>query len=187
MNLEEIKEVVKGILSEKRYEHSVCVMNMCEKLAIKYGVDVNEAKLVGITHDIAKEMTKDEIFKFVSENNIQINDIEKKIPTLLHGIIGAKQCKEKFNFPDKLVKAIEAHTTGKAQMDSLAKVLYVADAISEDRTGDYLEKARELANEDLDKAMLFLLNEFLGEKIKKGEIIHPDGIIARNTLLMEKN
>lgn len=186
MELEEIKNIVKETLSEKRFNHSVCVMNKCEELAILYDVDVELAKLVGITHDIAKEMTKTETMDYVQKNGIISNELEKEIPSLLHGKIGADICKKKFGFTDQMAKAIEAHTTGKADMDKLAKILYIADAISDDRKDLYVDKVRELSKQSLDKAILYLLDSILKEKLKNKEKIHLDGVATRNAILSNK-
>jgi len=183
MNLEEIKKIVKETLSEKRFYHSICVMNKCEELAQIYGIDIKHAKLVGITHDIAKELPKTEVLEYVEKNGITIDEIEREIPSLLHGKIGADICKKKFGFTNQMAKAIEAHTTGKKDMDTLAKILYIADAISEDRKESYVEQARNLVKQNLDETILYLLDSILIEKIQNKEKIHPDGIVTRNAIL----
>ena len=75
--LEEINNRIKNTLSEKRYFHSVCTMNRMEILAKIYNVDVEKAKLVGIIHDIAKEMTAKEAFEYVKKYNLKIDEIEE--------------------------------------------------------------------------------------------------------------
>ena len=52
-DFELLKEEIKEKLTEKRYAHSIGVMEMCEKLGIQYGGDVKRAKLVGLVHDLA--------------------------------------------------------------------------------------------------------------------------------------
>ena len=77
-DIEKIKEDLKQILSERRYEHSIEVMNIAEELAKIYKVDIEIAKIAGLLHDNAKEMTKEEMFKYVEENNIEITEIERQ-------------------------------------------------------------------------------------------------------------
>ena len=98
MQLEQIREEVKHILSEKRYKHSLGVEKRAAELGAIYGVDIEKAKLAGLTHDIAKEMTKEEIFAYAQENGIQLSPIEREIPKVLHGKIGADICKKKYGF-----------------------------------------------------------------------------------------
>ena len=73
--IDTIKKDLKETLSERRYIHSIGVMEMCAKLAQIYGVDVQKAQIAGLLHDIAKEMPKEEMFKYVEENNIEITEI----------------------------------------------------------------------------------------------------------------
>ena len=73
----EIYEIVKSTLSEYRFFHSECVANRCVELASIYQVDKDAARLVGIVHDIAKEMPPEEKVKYCKENHLEIDEIEK--------------------------------------------------------------------------------------------------------------
>ena len=186
MDIEEIKDIVKNKLSEKRYKHSICVMEMCEKLAKIYNVDIEMAKRVGIVHDIAKEMPKEEMVSYCKQNNIQIDEIEMQNPGLLHGKIGADIAKKEFGFNEQMQNAIESHTTGKPNMDMLAKILFVADAISDDRDWADIPTLRKVANENIDEAIIQIINLIIQEQIEKNKLIHLDGIRTRNDLLKNK-
>lgn len=125
---EEIKEKLQENLSEKRYKHSLAVMQRCEELAKIYGENIEKAKLIGLAHDIAKELRIDEAMSIIKQNNIKLDDIEMKNPGLWHAKIGAVICKNEFGFTQDMVEAIENHTTGKAGMGLLSQILFVADA-----------------------------------------------------------
>jgi predicted HD superfamily hydrolase involved in NAD metabolism len=183
MELNEIDKIVKETLSEKRYYHSVCTMEMCEKLSNMYGYDILGAKKVGLAHDIAKEMSEDEKIKYCTENNIAIDNIELLSPTLLHAKIGADICKKRFGFSDELCNAVKKHTTGGLHMTLIDKILYVADGIGDDRTWDDKEFVKKLAFEDLDKAVLYMLNMSIEECIKENKLLHLDTIICRNEMM----
>lgn len=183
MNLKEIQKDVKETLTEKRYYHSKCVMDMCEKYAIRYDVDSNIAKKVGMAHDIAKEMSNEEKVKYAKENNIIIDDIEKAYTGLLHAKIGADIAAKRYGFTKEMCDAIEAHTTGKQNMDMLAKILYMADWTGEDRHFGNIEYIRKLTYENIDEAIVYTLDEIIKEKIDKKEQIHMDTILTRNNLL----
>lgn len=180
---------VKQALSEKRYKHSVGVMKKAEELAKIYDIDVNTAKLVGLAHDIGKELTKEEKLEYVKENNIEIDEIEKINVGLLHGKIGADICKKRYGFTAQMLDAIKYHTTGNEKMDLLAKIIFVADKIEENRNYENEEKqksleyARQLAKEDINKAVLLEIDESLVYTIKKQELIHTNSVLARNKLL----
>ena len=83
MKLQEIQEYIKNKLSEKRYYHSVCVMERSKELALKFGADIEIAQKIGIAHDVAKEMSEEEKLKYVKENNIEIDETEKFIEAVL--------------------------------------------------------------------------------------------------------
>lgn len=89
MKYEEIESDVKSVLSEYRFIHSLGVAKKAVELAKFYGVEEETAKKIGIAHDIAKEMTDEEMLEYVKTNNIEIDEIETVKPSLLHGKIGA--------------------------------------------------------------------------------------------------
>ncbi len=186
-----INQEVKAILSEKRYMHSLGVMKKAEELAKKYGVDVAKARLVGIAHDMAKEMSKEEKLEYAEKNSLPVDSIEKVNVGLLHGKIAADICKKKYNFTESMCKAIEYHTTGNENMDLLAKIIFVADKIEENRSYKSLERQQELeemrkmALENLDKTVLYLIDSSLTYTIQKKELIHPDSISTRNEIIIE--
>ncbi len=72
-----IKEDLKNILSEKRYNHSVGAAKAAAQLAKIYGEDEEVCALTALAHDIAKEIPNDQKLMYVKENNIEIDEIEK--------------------------------------------------------------------------------------------------------------
>ena len=150
-----IKEELKQILSEKRYIHSIGVMEMAMELAQIYNIDIETAQIAGLLHDNAKEMTDDEMLQYVKENNIQISETEKNSVKLLHGKIGAD-------------------------------IIYVSDKIELNRkTEKYdIEAERKLAKEDLDKAMLLIINDVTKYLIEQDKLIAIESIETRNKLLL---
>lgn len=186
MELEEIIEDVRNNLSEGRFKHSLGVMKRIEELANIYGVDVEKAKKVGIAHDIAKELSVEDKMRYTKENNIFVNEIERMHPGLLHGKIGADIAKKRYGFDEQMQKAILYHTTGNPQMDLLAKVLFAADKTEEGRNfPEYdLEYERKLANEDINKAIVYMIEENIKENMKKKKMIDPISIVTRNKLMI---
>ena len=188
--LKKIDSDIKKELSEKRYNHSIGVMKKAEELAKIYGVNVNTAKLVGLAHDIGKELSKEEKLSYCEENGIVIDDTERLNVGLLHGKIGADICKKRYGFTTEMQNAIKYHTTGNEHMDKLAKVIFVADKIEENRKYkeaqkmEKLDVARKLAKENLDMAVLFEIDESLEYTISKKELIHLDSILTRNRIII---
>lgn len=180
--IEKIQTELKMILSEKRYKHSIGVMKKAEELAKQYGIDPHIAALTGLAHDIGKEIPNEEKIIYCKENQIEIDEIEFHNVGLLHAKIGAHMTK-KYGFTEEMQKAILYHTTGHFDMDLLAKIVFIADKIEENREYNGVEELRKLAMQDIDKCTLTILDDTIKKNIDKGVLIHPDGIFARNQLL----
>ncbi|MBO4815567.1 MAG: bis(5'-nucleosyl)-tetraphosphatase (symmetrical) YqeK [Clostridia bacterium] len=183
MDLKEIQKYVKENLSEKRYNHSVGVMERAKELAIKFGADVDICAKIGIAHDIAKEIPEEEKINYCIENNIEIDETEKINTTLLHAKIGKDIAIKKFGFTESMGQAIANHTTGNKNMDLYSKILFIADRTSKDRNFEDLEYLKSLEDKGIDEAVLYILDKKIELQIKKKAQIHLNGIIARNSLL----
>lgn len=179
----EVYEIVKSRLSEHRFYHSECVAARCVELADIYGVDKEAARLVGIAHDVAKEMPNDEKIKYCQENNLQLDEIEKVSMGLLHAKIGAHMAKKEFGFSEDLCSAIKYHTTGKENMSLLDKILYVADMTSQDREFPDKEYVIRLGNKQLDECIKYILKVGINHRMNQNKKIHLNSIKALNFLM----
>ena len=183
MNLDIIIETVKKRLSEKRFHHSQCVMERAKVLAEKFGYDVETAEKVGIAHDIAKEIPNDEKLKYVENNNIQIDEMERENPGLLHAKIGADIAVKELGFTKEMAQAIRAHTTGIQNMSLLDKILFIADRTSKDRGFADIDYLNTLLDEDINKAVLYIIDKKILLQIEKKATMHTDSILARNWII----
>ena len=183
--IEKIETDLKEILSEKRYNHSISVMNMAEELARVYGVDVVDAKIAGLLHDNAKEMSEEEMLKYAEKNNIEVTEFEMLNAKILHGKIGADIARKKYGISEKIAKAIEYHTTTNPEMDILAKIIYISDKIELTRKVEAfdLDAERKLAKEDLDKTLLLIIDNTTKYLIDNNKMIAVESIETRNKLL----
>ena len=164
-------------------------MKKAEELAKIYGEDVNKAKLIGLAHDIGKELSKEEKLQYAIENKLEVDEIEKVNIGLLHAKIGADICKKRYGFTKDMQDAIKYHTVANKNMNLLAKIIFVADKIEENRNYKKeekqvkLEEARRIAIEDIDKAVLYEIDMSLEYTLRKNELIHPDSIFTRNKII----
>lgn len=186
MDLNTIEMYVKSKISEKRYNHSVGVMNMCEKLAKIYNADIEKARKVGIAHDMAKEIPTDELLKYTEKNNINLSSTEKNMPFLFHGIVAADIAKKELQFDDEMSSAIANHTISKPNMTILEKILFVSDKIEENRTYENVEFYRNLAYEDIDECIVKIIDFQIESDIKKEIIIPQKSIESRNYILINQ-
>ncbi len=176
----EIVDFLKGRLQEKRFKHSLGVMNMAERLAKKYNVDVEEAKIAGLLHDCAKNMSNQELIEYCKNNGIEIDDIKMQSPGILHADVGADIAKKKFNVSDEVKESILYHTLANETMTDLDKIIYISDLIEEGRDLEGLDKIREMAFINLDKTLVMAL-EYCMENVKQvGKNIHKQSIDALN-------
>lgn len=185
-SIEDVKQELEKMLSPKRYEHSIGVMEKAIELAKIYGEDEEKAAYAALTHDIAKEMEDEELINYAIENNITLTEDDKLIPMALHGIIGSDIVKKKYDFTDEMCDAIYYHTTGRPNMTLLDKIIYIADKCEETtRKSEHANKLREIVKEKgLDEAILFVMDDWtLAKAIENRKLIHPNTIHARNDII----
>lgn len=186
MKYEEIKKYAKNILSEKRYKHSEAVAKRAVELAKIYGEDEQKAELIGIAHDIAKEMPKEEALKYIKENGIELDEIEELETGLWHSKIGAHICIKKFGFTQEMAQSITYHTTGNINMTTMDKIIYIADKTEETRPLADLKELVDISNKNLDEGMLVIARTAINYSIRKKALIHPDTIYMMNKIIIEK-
>ncbi len=182
-NFDYVYNVVKSKLSEKRFYHSVCVMERCIEYAKIYGVDVEKAKLVGIAHDVLKETPNEIKIKEAESLGVELDEIEKKALGLIHAKSGAEFCRKEFGFSDDMCNAIKYHTTGTENMSLLEKITYLADATGVDRTYEESKIAYDMAKKDLDEALLYFFKRTIEWNIEENKLLHLDTIKSYNFLL----
>lgn len=184
--IEKIKEDLKQILSEKRYIHSIGAMEKAIELAKVYGEDEEKLALTALTHDIAKEMTVEEYYKYAEENNVELSKDDKMCTSVLHGIIGADIVKKKYAFTDEMCRAIYYHTTGITNMTTFEKIIFLADKVEErTRPKDKADVIRNIIKEKgLDEAILWIADDYtIPKAIKNRGILHPNTINVRNEII----
>lgn len=182
-----IKEKLKTMLNEQRYIHSMGVCETAVRLAQTYGADAEKAYTAGLVHDAAKNLTLDAMFAACKRLNVRLDEIEVENPALIHAVLGGVYIEEQFGITDKDIQnAVRYHTTGRAGMSMLEKIIYLADMIEPGRQFDGVEELRKLAGIDLDQACISAFSQTILFTVKKNQLIHPNTIIARNDLLLKQ-
>ena len=179
-NYEDLYNDVKNMLSEKRFTHSEGVVQRALEYAEIYNVDKETVKLVAIAHDIAKELSDEEVQKYISEYNIEFDDIEKINHNLWHAKIGAYICKNKYNFTEDMVNSVRYHTTGRSNMSTLEKVIYLADATDGNRKYESIDYYVGIVKEDIDKGMVEVSKWVINHLLENDKVIHLDSIKCYN-------
>lgn len=158
-----IRKKLKKDLERKRYVHTKGVAATAVCLTMAYGYDMKKAYLAGLLHDNAKSIPTDEKKKLCKKYMIELNPAEEKNPELIHAKLGAYRAKDVYQIDDEdILSAIACHTTGKPKMNTLDKIIYIADYIEPGRRPlPMLDEIRAVAFQNLDKAMYLILKSTL--------------------------
>lgn len=187
MIADEIIEKLKNTLSEKRFNHTMGVAKEAVRLAKHYGGDEEKAYIAGLLHDCAKEISYEDSLKIIEEKGIACDELLKECRGIVHGPVGEFVAREVYGVEDEeILSAIRYHSTGRSNMTLLEKIIFLADFIEPSRSFEDIEKAREIAYEDIDDAIIFTCNRILTFTIQKHKIIHNDTLDTRNYLIIQK-
>lgn len=179
---EELEAFMKARLKPSRYTHSLGVEVMAERLAAIHGADVEKAAFAGRYHDIAKCFTQDEMNECVRKYGLPEMYIDNN--PLAHSKVAAEILRDEFGVTDEeVLNAVRSHTTGRAGMSLLEEIVYVADAIEDNRNYEGLEELQNQAARDLDRACLFIMDWTLESLEKKGREPDRDTVEAREYIL----
>jgi predicted HD superfamily hydrolase involved in NAD metabolism len=185
--LQEIYDYVKGVLKADRFIHTLGVVSVAKKLAIINGVSEEEAEIAALCHDIAKNLTQDEMKTLIIKNNVILSEDEKNSLQLWHGILGPYVAKKALNVDnEEILSAIRWHTTGKEKMTKLEKIIYIADMIEPSRTFEGVDEVREVTLNNLDEGVLLGLTQTINFLLLEGNTIDLNTVKARNYLLVNR-
>jgi predicted HD superfamily hydrolase involved in NAD metabolism len=158
-----IKKKLKDELDKERYRHTLGVASTATCLAMRYEVDLDTANLAGMLHDCAKCIPDKKKYALCEKYKLQLSNSEKNNPALLHAKLGAYVARDQYGIHDQeILDAITWHTTGKANMSTLEKIIFIADYIEPGRTKQKnLALIRKTAFTDLDEAMYLITRDTL--------------------------
>ena len=186
-NINVYYELAKNTLSERRYIHSRNVAAAAVRLAKKYGEDVQKAETAGILHDITKELKYENQLQIVESGGIILDDVCKKSPQLLHAVTGMVYCRDTLGITDTdILNAIKHHTTARANMSLLEKIIFIADFISDERDYPDVDVMRAECEKSLEDGMLYGLGFVIPDLVARKRAIHPDALAAYNELVLNK-
>lgn len=184
MTIDEMREKLKIALTEKRYNHSIGVMQTAVSLARHYGADVEKTAIAGLLHDCAKNYSKSEMLELCERFGVNLDPISQQSTGLIHGFLGAVLAKEYYGVDcPEIYDAIYYHTVGKPDMPLITKIIYIADGIEPLRNYEGVERIRETAFEDIDRALILQIDSTLKSVIGRGGLIHTNTIDTRNFYL----
>ena len=172
LDLDHAKRWLSQQLSHERFEHSVGAQEKAVELAEKFNLPMAErerAAIAGLLHDAAKLMRPPDLLAFCESHQIPIDDTDRASLQTLHPFVGAELVRETFQLEDpEILNAIRFHTTGRAGMSRVEKIVYIADKI-----------------EGNTRNPLYILDSTIQYLIERHQVIHPRTIEARNDFITQ--
>jgi len=172
--MERLEQVVISLLNPNRVAHVLGCRDTAVELAKRWGANVTDAARAGILHDITKAIDGPLQLTLCEAYGKILSDFSRKYPKTLHALTGSLVAQRIFGENEEVVSAICHHTTGKADMTLLQKIIYVADYMEPCRDFPGVEELRRLAFTDLDAALKLGLNMTLEHLARQGAEVSPE-------------
>ena len=182
LSLEDLRCVALSMLDPRSIPHVLGTEETAAALALRWGADEESARRAALLHDCTKKFDKELQMALCRQYGIEPDAAERREGKLLHAITGAAVAYADFGVSGEVRDAIRWHTTGKADMTLLEKIIYLADYIEPTRDFCDLTELRRLAFEDLDGALLLGFTMAVEDLAKKGMPVHPNSVLARDYL-----
>lgn len=180
--LSQLRPVALSYLKHRRIPHVLGTEQEAVRLAERYGGDVEKARVAALLHDCTKRLDMEEQLALCKQYGIRLDALERQALKLLHSKTGAAIARDVFGVDDEIYGAIWYHTTGRANMTKLEKIIYLADYIEPSRNFPGVDKLRKVCYEDLDKGLLLGLEMTIEEMTGMGSPVHHATIEARDAL-----
>lgn len=176
--IERLQEVVVSLLKPNRVAHVLGCRETAVELARLYGADETDATRAALLHDITKALDGQLQLTMCRCYGTMLDKFSQKNPKTLHALTGSLVAERIFGENEAVVEAIRCHTTGKADMNLLQKILYVADYVEPNRDFPGVEELRHLAYTDITKALKLGLENTLNLLRQQQREISPESMEA---------
>ena len=180
--LEDLRCVAMSMLRHRRIAHVLGTEGTAAALACRWREDEQAARRAALLHDCTKKLDREQHMALCRQYGIALDPEERQEEKLLHAITGAAVAEHMFGESEAVVSAIRWHTTGRAAMTTLEKIIYLADYIEPTRDFGGLTELRALAFQDLDRAVLLGLKMAVHDLKKRGVAVHSNRVRARDYL-----
>jgi len=185
MNREQIVAYVREQMPERRWAHTLSVVETSVRLAKQYGADPVKADLAALLHDVAKYWPAERQRELIIKHQLYPDMLDYDVQ-LLHSHIGAYVAETQFGIRDEeVLDAIRYHTSGREHMTLLDKIVCLADYIEPGRDFPGVDRIRELAEHSLERALVAGFDSTIQHLIAQGKKIYPLTMLARNCLIDE--
>ena len=167
--------------------HIQRVRAIAAELAEGHRLDRDRVDLAAAAHDIARADSDDALMAEALAGGVRITDADRWRPLLLHGPVGANRLRSKLSVADEaVIEAVYWHTTGLATMGPIGKAVFLADKLDLAKASRYphIGRVRDLAADDMDRAIVEFLRGDIVRLLNMGEPVHPGSLETVNGLLL---
>ena len=178
LTMEELEAEVIALLNPNRVAHVLGCRDCAIELARLYGENEVDAARAGLLHDITKAIDGPLQLTLCAEYGMILDTFSRSFPKTLHALTGSLVARRIFGENENVVSAICHHTTGRADMTLLEKIIYIADYVERNRDFPGVEEMRRLAYTDLDAAVLMGLESAVAHVKRQGQALAPATIEA---------
>ncbi|QSF46348.1 bis(5'-nucleosyl)-tetraphosphatase (symmetrical) YqeK [Paenibacillus tianjinensis] len=180
---EALIEAVSAQMPDKRWQHTLGVMETSVKLAKQYGADPVQAETAAILHDVAKYWPVERMKEIIEQNGLSA-DLLQYDKQLWHAEVGAFVAQQEYGITDpEILGAIRYHTSGREGMSLLEKVVCLADYIEPGRDFPGVDEIRRLSKVSLEEALVAGFDSTISLLLQKRRIVFPLTMLARNDLV----
>jgi predicted HD superfamily hydrolase involved in NAD metabolism len=173
-------------MTEKRRIHTYAVVEEAKELSRRFGEDMEKAELAALFHDFFRGVSEAALNGYVRQ--LGLGPVYLDNANLAHSKIAAFIMERDYHIQDQdIINAVKYHTTGRAGMSKLEKIIYLADAIEPNRSYPGIKEIRELACRDLDEACLASLRHSIDYVDSRGLYLDQDTVMARDSLIINTN
>ena len=178
LSMEELEAEVVSLLNPNRVAHVLGCRDCAIELARLYGENEVDAARAGLLHDITKAIDGPLQLTLCAEYGMILDTFSRSFPKTLHALTGSLVAERIFGENENVVSAICHHTTGRANMTLLEKIIYIADYVERNRDFPGVEEMRKLAYTDLDAAVLMGLQSAVAHVRRQGQGLAPATVEA---------
>jgi predicted HD superfamily hydrolase involved in NAD metabolism len=183
MNLDALREATRAQMPEKRWKHTLGVVDTAIELAHRFGGDVEKAELAALLHDYSKAWPIDRMEQIIRSERLS-PDLLVYDKELWHAHVGAWAVQTEHGIADEeVLDAIRYHTSGRKDMTLLDKIVCLADYMEPGRDFPGVNQIRKLSKTSLEQALVAGFDSTIGLLLEKGKRIFPLTVEARNDLI----
>jgi predicted HD superfamily hydrolase involved in NAD metabolism len=167
-------------------QHIERVRGIAREMAALHGIDVDRAELTAAAHDVARHIAGPRLIEEAERLGIEIDPVERAVPILLHGPVGAAWlAADGAVRDDDVIEGVRWHTTAHPDLAPVGLVVFIADKLDPHKLKAYPFQGavREAAMRSLNEAALAFIDGVVRQHLDRRELVHPLSTATRNALL----